>query len=233
MSTIFGVDSAEHANTVVSDGKTLYDWVVSRAGAAPAFWGRYIGGNYALSSSEASFLHEKGCKILLIYNGATSTSVKSTNGTADGQKAVSAARSLDVPESTAIYADIEQPWRPTSTWIEGFAKALYSGQYGPGYYANTTTGYFNSPYTTAYNNDPTYVGDGSSLVWTCEPEPGSSTAAGRPSWSPAPPPCITRNNITFWQYAEGCYTTKNHSNSYSIAVDLDEARDSAAMIDLW
>ncbi|SHK13678.1 protein of unknown function [Anaerocolumna jejuensis DSM 15929] len=233
MATIFGVDSAERPTTLVSNGQTLYDWVTSKAGQAPAFWGRYIGGSYAITSDEVTFLHNKNCKILLIYNGATSSSVSSTDGTADGQKAAKAANALNVPSTTAIYADIEQPWKPTSTWIKGFAKTLYNNQFGPGFYANTVTGYFNTPYTTAYKEDTTYVGNHSSLVWPCQPEPGSSTAAGRPTWNPTPPPCLSQSNITFWQYAENCYGTKNKGNTYAISVDLDEARDSAATINLW
>lgn len=233
MATVFGVDSAERPTTLVANGQTLYDWVVSKAGGqAPAFWGRYIGGSYALTSDEITFLHNKGCKILLIYNGANMTTV-TTDGTADGQKAVNAAKALNVPSTTVIYADIEQSFKPTSAWIKGFAKTLYNNQYGPGFYADTINGYFNTPYTTASKEDPTYVGNNSSLVWANQPEPGSSTATGRPSWNPTPPPTLTQSNITFWQYAENCYTTTNKGNTYSISVDLDEARDSAAIINIW
>ena len=97
----FGVDSCAFANSMVPSGGTtvtFYDGVKTQAGAAPTFWGRYIGDpSCNLTTSEVNFLFNKGCSILVIYGGTTGTSVSTTDGTCDANAAISAAKSLNMP----------------------------------------------------------------------------------------------------------------------------------------
>ncbi len=97
MTTFWGVDSANPANARFANA-LLYDYVTQLAGGVPSFWGRYIGGRYSLTPMEVSFLHSKGCRILVVYNGTLNnpSSIQGgiAEGTADAQKAVLAAQQL-------------------------------------------------------------------------------------------------------------------------------------------
>lgn len=60
-----------------------------------------------LTTSEANFLFNKGCSILVIYGGTTGTSVSTTDGTSDANAAISAAKSLNVPPVVFLFGHIE------------------------------------------------------------------------------------------------------------------------------
>lgn len=74
MTKIFGVDSTLHSNTKLTNGYDLYSWV-SRRNCFPAFWGRNISGNNCLTEGEVTFLHQKKCKVALIFNDLTESKV--------------------------------------------------------------------------------------------------------------------------------------------------------------
>ena len=67
MELIYGVDSTVPADTKLTNGYTLYDWVM-RKSCFPSFWARNLSGAGALSAEEVEFLRSKGCKIGCIYN---------------------------------------------------------------------------------------------------------------------------------------------------------------------
>lgn len=195
--TSWGVDSAGATNT------GLYDSIKQKAGQAPSFWGRYIGGLYALSVSEANYLHSKSCHILVLYNGATPSSVSGgyASGQNDAHNAINAANAIGVSNGTAIYVDIEASWSPSQAWIQGWADTMNSSRFNFGFYADTLLSAFNSPYCNAINADHTVtVG----FVYASEPEPGCTSAGSAPGYNPARPPCNS-SATHLWQYAEGCY----------------------------
>jgi hypothetical protein len=213
MATFWGVDSATPSNNNVQ-GQTLFDFITQQAGQSPAFWGRYIGGNFALTAGEAQFLHDRNCKILVIYNGAHNNpnSVQGgfQEGVTDANKAIAAAQALGVPNGTWIYADIEAGWSPTADWFKGWSDTMFNSQYGGagGVYCNPLPGnaaHFSDPYCDAFNNDPNMqgAGDSAALIYSCQHEPGCSTAANAPTFNPAVPPC--NPNAAIWQYAESCF----------------------------
>jgi hypothetical protein len=56
----WGVDSAQKVNTKVNHkGQTLYEYISEYCEKEPEFWGRYIGGNYALTKPEVDYIFEK------------------------------------------------------------------------------------------------------------------------------------------------------------------------------
>ncbi len=201
MADHWGVDSYDAANSSVS-GQTLFDYVTSQAGAAPSFWGRYIGGQASLTAAEVTFILNRGCLILPIYNGATSSSVSGgySDGVTDANNAIAAAKALNVPGGTAIYADIEASWTPTSDWIRGWCDTMEASIYAGsgGFCGDTLEPSFNTPYCDAWNADAN-VQD--SYVYASEPEPGCTSASG----APATPPCNASGTLV-WQYAEVCFT---------------------------
>jgi hypothetical protein len=212
MAIYWGVDSATSSTDLI-DGRTLFDIVIEAAGQPPAFWGRYIGELFALTPEEVDFLHANGCKILVIYNGATNTlaSVQGGfhEGVNDANQAIGAARTLGVPSGVWIYADLEASWSPTSEWFQGWSDTMMASEYGGagGVYTNCLPAHaanFNTPYCAAFNHDSNMQGMGpaAALVFSSEPEPGCTSAASAPEFAPAGSPC--NPNTVIWQYAENC-----------------------------
>lgn len=207
MSVYWGVDSSAAANATPPglSGATVWAYVVTNFGT-PAFWGRYIGGSYALTPGEASFLHSNNCKILVIYNGTTPTSVSGTyqDGVNDANAAISAATTLSIPSGVCIFADIEASWSPTSEWIQGWSDTMFGSIYrgAGGIYGDTGETTFDSPYCAAWNADEK-MQTGPSFVYASEPEPGCTTQSAAPTWGADAPSCNPTYTIA-WQYAEGC-----------------------------
>src|SRR5437879_4553305 len=100
MTTFWGVDSAQPANSMVQN-QTLFDFITEQCGQPPAFWGRYIGGRFALTAVEEKFLHDRGCRILVVYNGTRNSPRSVQGGFAEGandaNKAIAAAQTLGIP----------------------------------------------------------------------------------------------------------------------------------------
>src|SRR5207249_1949278 len=116
MTTFWGVDSAQPANSMVQN-QTLFDFITEQCGQPPAFWGRYIGGRFALTAVEEKFLHDRGCRILVVYNG-TSNSPRSVQGGCceganEANKSIAASQTLVNRSSVWIYADVESDWTQT------------------------------------------------------------------------------------------------------------------------
>ncbi len=178
----WGVDSLTPANTQMGSG-TFFDLVTAQAvkagGGPPGFWGRYIGpkaGAGALMQPEASFLHSKNCKVLLIYGDTYAyTSGKNVimvstyaDGVFHARKAINdiTARGLTVPKdkSVWIYLDTEIGTNPNTGkpfpvlppdfyrgWLDTMLGSVYGG--AGGVYGNTDPGQdpnFTLPYCQAY-----------------------------------------------------------------------------------
>ena len=231
MATFWGVDSAQPANSMVQN-QTLFDFITEQCGQAPAFWGRYIGGRFALTAEEEKFLHDKGCRILVVYNGTRNSPRSVQGGFAEGandaNKAIAAAQTLGIPGGVWIYADVESGWTPTPEWFEGWSDTMLNSQFGGagGIYGNphkTNAANFNVPYCNAFNGDPNMRGtdQDAAYIFSSEPEPGCTTAAQAPEFAPDMPPC--NPNTVIWQYAENCFGGR---------VDEDLAND-AGFQSMW
>ena len=121
MSTYFGVDSFFRADTKLQPNLTLYEWVV-RNQSMPKFWGRTLDGKEALTCEEISFLHEKGTKIAMIYNGAEKDSMSTEENGIDDAKNIhymlqSIAPSL--PENKAVFLLIAEDYNPRLLLMSG------------------------------------------------------------------------------------------------------------------
>ena len=225
MTTFWGVDSANPATAKFAN-ELLFDYVRQLAGGMPAFWGRYIGGRYSLTPAEAGFLHSRGSRILVVYNGTINnpSSIQGglAEGSADAQKAILAAQTLGIPANVCIFADIETGWLLTADWCRGWAIAVQQSGYKAGFYGNplqSNAHYFSEPYGFAYNSEPALV---HSLVFSSEPEPGCSTAGNAPAFAPSTPTCNPAGTVV-WQYAENCFSGQ---------VDQDLAID-AGLAAMW
>jgi len=223
----WGVDTCAPANSMVG-AQTLFDYVTQQAGAAPSFWGRYLGTGCTLTAAEAAFLHSKNCKILLIYFDTTATGVRGSyqDGQNDANKAIGYADGLNVPGGVAIYADIEAGWQPSQAWIQGWSDAMFDSKYAGagGFYANTLSqapAYFNNAYCAAFNaDDKMQISVG--LIYASEPEPGCTGASNAPAFAPASPPC-NPGAVVLWQYAENCYAVPNANGLGAFDEDIANA----------
>jgi hypothetical protein len=74
------------------------------------FVGRYLGGSYAMSQTEAKRISTGGLYIVSIWEKGRPTSVSyftSAQGTSDGQGAIAAAKALGQPAGTPIYFTVD------------------------------------------------------------------------------------------------------------------------------
>jgi hypothetical protein len=200
----WGVDSLLPANSQllgVPGKPLLYDFVVSKLGRAPAFWGRYVVGapNHILTQGEVDFLFSKtpACRILPIYNRARIT-LDFAAGRQDAKDAVKACTSgathqLHVPDRVFVYADIEPTWKPTKEWILGWWDGMWNSRLGGvgGLYCNAhpINTFFNNPYCKALNEAQSQLKHGNiavnSLLWGqtpargCDPNPAGPLPSTR------------------------------------------------------
>ena len=212
--TLWGVDS-------VTPITPAFLASIQSAYGTPDFFGRYLGGRYALTASEVAVAASQGIRLLLADQIPTSTHQVSgyATGQSEAQTAVANAQALGVPTGVAIFVDFETNDAMDTPFIEGWYDALQAAGYLPGYYANTVNGHFNSTYCAAVSADATYA---TAIIWSSEPEPGRSTKAAAPAFNPKPPPCAARTLL--WQYGEA------GAGASGPNVDTDEASSS---LPLW
>lgn len=231
MMSAFGVDSCAAANATMPNGDIFYDWVTAHAGQAPRFWGQYIAYPECddITTDIASYLHKKGCYILVIYGAATSKTVSTkAQGESAANAAITAAENLGIPAGVCLFNDIEPGWPVTADYIDGYWSTIHaSDKYVPGFYADTRAGeYFNNAYCTVRSQKPGQ----DCHVWSQYPKVSCGTAAERPAWNPDHPDCLTQDQIGLWQYANVCYV---YDDETDWAVDLDELRDTTLLDILW
>jgi Domain of unknown function (DUF1906) len=223
----WGVDSARPANTTADDGVMIaFDAVAGRAGSAPEFWGRYIGGNYAVTAVEIQYLHGLNCRVFLTYNDTSAADVQGTaqDGKGDAASAIAAALALGAPAGMAIFADVENSWVPSADWIQGWVTGIVSDANGylPGFYCDATPGKaFDIAYCGAVANEPAV---GAAFVWSMEPQPNPQCQAtiDSPVFNPNNVSC--GNPSSMWQYTMDCWEDLLGA---SAGVDMDQATDTA------
>lgn len=241
MSTYFGVDSFFRADTKLQPNLTLYEWVV-RNQSMPKFWGRTLDGKEALTCEEISFLHEKGTKIAMIYNGAEKDSMSTEENGIDDAKNIhymlqSIAPSL--PENKAVFLLIAEDYNPSADYLIAFASILNENGHIAGFYAITDSNLhnFNHAFAQAFLKAPEIMQR--CLIWAREPvmldfEPkADKREAHTPppnEWKPFSPSCLSRSDIAFWQYdrhKDPVYNTEDGLIDYNINL----ARNSDLILD--
>lgn len=222
MAVIFGVDSQTPAHTRLTNGYTLYDWVV-RQSCFPSFWGRDMAGEHGVDREEIDFLREKQCKIALLHTNLTECGVSTTDGTEDARKAVQAAQMLDVApfEGIALFAKLGDMWTVSERWLIGFARVVFENGYIPGFMANTDSSKnfsFDRNFSR-YIHMTQYVENYKALVWSTEPQHNESPR----EWTPYYPSAIRAENVGFWN------TASNRIYFEGYSVNEDYAHDSTLL----
>lgn len=201
MSTIFGANSACAANTQLTNGYRLFDWVM-RMNSFPAFWGRSISGENKLSWEEIAFLREKNCKIALIFDELTEISVSGDDGVNDALRAVEAARELGIPEHSgiALFAEIRDDWSVNHNWMMKFAETLSCNGFVPGFIGNTDSSQnFNFDRQCGHYLQATADAGGyGALFCATQPKQSGEVLA----WTPFCPSDLAREDISMWRSGE-------------------------------
>lgn len=224
MSSIFGVTSAFAADTQLTNGYQLYDWVM-RMNSFPAFWGRGVVGNNAITAEEVEFLHEKNCKIALLVNDLTEVSVSTNSAGNDAMQAVEAAKALGVPqnEGIALFAEFGTDWSLHHNWMISYAQIVSENGFVPGFIGNTDSSKnfnFDRQCSHYVQATPDMEGYGA-VYWATEPK-----QSGEPSeWTPFSPSALLPEKIGLWSLE----TIKLNE----ITAEAVYARDVSILTHMW
>lgn len=189
----WGVDSA----AAVTDD--LYQCVATNFGQ-PDFWGRYLttiaNVSDGLTREEIRFIQDKGMKVMPIYNNF-SEATGSRAGAVAARNAIFRARQLSISEGSFIFANVEKFFLVDADWIIAWVDTFFESPYRPGIYADPTEGPFNEAYCTATAASERVRQQ--TVIWSAEPEPGTTTKRGAPRrYNPKRPSCDA--NVWAWQY---------------------------------
>lgn len=230
---LFGVDSHFQANDLLQNNLEKFEWVV-RNKIYPNFYGRYLSGENCLTKEEIKFLHNKGCKIALIYaeDGEKQTE---EYGMKLAKKIGSRALELDIPEGVAIFLEIDENTPVNYDFMKGFAKYLMIEGYTPGFKANTDAKYaFDREFSRGMQSSRDMFSK--CLIWATSPTVkeynGITTShlIHPDNWKPFAPSGITRKEIAIWQYGVDCHPIENDMEVVT-TFNLDLVRNEQVIID--
>lgn len=231
----FGVDSAAPADTLLQNNLTLFDWVC-RNKIQPNYWGRYLGGDHAITADELSFLHRQGCKVALLYNGAAPSRMTAhPQGVIDAKQAVMAASALNISPRAALFLEIPESAVLSDAYLLGFAATLLQDGYVPGFCANTDAQFdFDHQFSRGMQNDPDTFGQ--CRIWAASPIlPAylhtTNTHLIHPDlWQPHCPSGLTPDQIAVWQYGKDCHPLHDYAGQPT-SFDISVVKDTALILD--
>lgn len=222
----FGVNSTARADTVLQHNITLFEWVL-RNQSHPYFWGRTISGENALTADEMNFIQTNGCKIIPIYSETDASNMTThQQGATDANKVIVSASGLSINPGTTLYMQIDPLSNVSSDYMLGYAKAIISSGYIPGFYANTDALYdFDHQFSRGYQANPDTFKQ--CQIWAMspdKPELYQTTDAHTTlpdCWGPFCPSCLTKDQISIWQFGNKCHPIQDYSgNNISINISI-------------
>lgn len=219
MKFIFGVSSNTPSNTKLSNGYTLYDWVM-RQKSFPAFWSRPISGENAITKEEIAFLKDKNCKILLLFNDFTEAQISSSYGENDALRVISTLTELNIPQlnNIAIAVDVPSDWSINHNWMLSFANTLNNYGYVPAFIGNTDSSKnFNfdrqsSHYIEAFGEEKNFE----TLFGAKEPKVEGEVI----TWNPFAPSSMGPEDIKIWECKEFSYKGIVITEQYIVNKDV-------------
>ncbi len=209
---LFGADSSTRADDLLQNNLQEFEWVV-RNKIYPNFFGRYLTGENSLTPEEIIFLHRKGCKIAVIYADINEKQTEQ-QGVVLAKDVATRAHELGIPEGIAIFLEIREDEPTHPNFLRGFAHALISEGYTPGFKANTDANFsFDRVFSTGMQADKDLVKK--CLIWAVAPTlseyDGMTTShlIHPDNWTPYAPSAISRKEIAIWQYGKNCHPIEN------------------------
>ena len=224
MKCIFGVCSTAPANKRLKNGYTLYDWVM-RKRCFPAFWGRPLLGEQAVTTEELEFLTQKDCRVALMISDLTEAGVSAPSGKKDALRAVNAAKKLGVPQNSgiALFAEIHPEWSINHNWMISFARTVLANGYLPGFIGNTdSSDNFNfdrqcSHYVHATKEQKQF----GAIYWATAPKQSKMPK----EWSPYCPSALKPEEMHLWSPGKSVFD--------DISLDEIYARDEKVLECMW
>lgn len=224
MNIIFGANSETPSDTRLTNGYTLFDWVM-RKNCFPAFWGRTLLGKGKITAKELSFLRSKDCKIALIMRDLTEEKVSGGGGVRDAMRAIESAKAILVPqnEGIAVFAEFEPEWSVNHNWMISFARTLALYGYVPGFIGNT-----DSSKNFNFDRQCSHFVEGAGYAKCfgavyCATEPKVS---GMPEvWAPFSPSKLKPGDMHLWSCGKTAFAELEVENVY--------ARDEKVLECMW
>lgn len=230
---LFGVDSKTQASDLLQNNIEEFEWIV-RNKIYPNFYGRYLTGENSLTKEEIHFLHKKGCKIAAIYvdEGEKETEAQ---GTILAKKIDVRALELGIPEGTAIFLELGEKERVSRNFMKGFAMALMTEGYTPGFKTNTDAKFtFDREFSRGMQSDEDVFKK--CLVWAVSPTVkeynGITTShlIHPDNWTPYAPSGLRRAEIAIWQYGVNCHPIEDDTGK-PVTFNLDLVRNEQVIIE--
>lgn len=224
MKTKFGVSSVTPINKKLKNGYTMYDWVMRQKGF-PAFCMRTLCGVGKITAEEVTFLKEKDCKIGLVIRDLTEEQISGNVDNGVAQKAVEAAKALNVPQNAGItlFAEIKPEWSVNHNWMISFAQTLFANGYTPGFIGNTDSSInFNFDRQCSHFVQATKAVNGFDAVYMAtEPKLDAAPA----EWTPYCPSALEPDDMSLWC----CGTTTFDF----VQVEDVYAKDEKVLANMW
>ena len=219
MAYVFGVDSVYPANIKLKNGYTLYDWVV-RKNCFPAFWGRSLAGEHAITKEEVEFLHQRNCKVIPIVNHLNAASIRAQDAIRDLPEIIAAGKKLDIPqdEGVTIFAEIPGDQWVNHNWMISYAFNLINKGYLAGFIGNTDSSVnFNFDREASHYVAATeFLSDYKTTFWATEPK--SDRAPEK--WSPYCPSELNPEDMDLWRTGkitfDGIVVNENYIRDLSL-----------------
>lgn len=141
----WGVDSSGPITAAAIDN--VRGWY---QGATPQFWGRYVGGPFAVSSAELAFAREHHIYVYLLINDRNCSlcggvdvcgnDITASQARLDAREAIREATKVGVKRGAVLFKDIEQIGacrnEPTSAYLDTWYRTLKGTDYRTGFYGN-------------------------------------------------------------------------------------------------
>ena len=196
----FGVDTETNVNELLQNNLTLFDWIRKNQGF-PYFVGRRINGENALTKDELNYIRDNGSITIPLFKPITEMSGKD-----NARIAIAILEELKMDKGISIYVELETN-NVTEEFLQDFANTILADGYVPGFYVDTDSCYnFDRHYSRAYQANEKLMKQ--CKIWAISPEMEEffETKNGhneKPDfWGPFAPSCITKEQISFWQYGK-------------------------------
>lgn len=204
----FGIDTESPVNELLQNNITLFEWIRKNQGF-PYFIGRRINGQNAITHDEMSYISSNGAKVIPILTVVTEKSAKD-----NARIAVALLDDLGIERKTPVFADINAN-SVNDEFLKNFATEIISSGYIPGFYVDTDSyNNFDRLFSRAYQSDVELMRQ--CRIWALSPEMDEffetkSAHTEKPDiWGPFAPSCISKEQVSFWQYGKKC----NPINTY-------------------
>ena len=230
---LFGVDSKIQANTLLQNNIDEFEWVV-RNKIYPNFYGRYLNGENCLMRDEINFLHRAGSKIAPIYIDKEEKKTEE-QGIIVAKKIDVIALELGIPDGTVIFLEISEDETASSEFMLGYAKALITEGFTPGFKANTDAKFsFDREFSKGMQSHKDIFKK--CLIWAVSPTINeyngitTSHLIHPDNWIPYAPSSLTRADIAIWQYGVDCHPIEDDMGKVT-TFNLDLVRNEQVIVE--